>query len=497
MENKISNFFKENIIIFLIFLSLVVLSSVFLYVGDDWVWATSIGMNRLKTFFENYNGRYFSDILIIIISRFNILRILLISSVTTGIVWLIKKITLKNNKCISLSFLFILATPVSIFINSVAWASGFVNYVVSIFFVLIFLYFIKDINEKFWEIKGILKNVILIFLGFLSSLIVEHVTIYLILLVIFLNIYSFIKYKKISKSLVLYGIGVICGAVLMFSNEAYISVINGDDVYRSSGVTGSFIDNVSNAYFKTIYRDFIFNNYLLNIIIGILLLITGFKKDNRSNKVIHLLTIGCLIYVLYTILKILNPSWNILGKYTIYLEGIATIFYCLFILIIVIIAKNFSFVQKERLIFILVSTVTIAGPMLVVTPVTPRCFFPTYVMLILFVIQLISSLNGFDIKYYFVFNRIVIALFIVFYLFWLSIFSYNYLNNVRRTNYIRNEIAKGETVIEIYKLPYEKYIGCDYGSYPSGTELWERIFKEFYAIDRDITITMGDKKEPN
>jgi len=77
------------------------------------------------------------------------------------------------------------------------------------------------------------------------------------------------------------------------------------------------------------------------------------------------------------------------------------------------------------------------------------------------------------------------------------LFSYNYLNNVRRTNYIRNEIAKGETVIEIYKLPYEKYIGCDYGSYPSGNELWERIFKEFYAIDRDITITMGDKKEPN
>ncbi len=493
IKDKFKTFVKENYFAIVIILLLVVLSGFFMYVGDDWVWGTSIGIKRLSGFFKNYNGRYFSDILIIIISRVNLLRILLTVGVTFGIIYLIPKITGTKKISFPLIFLIILATPTAVFINSIAWASGFVNYVVSAFFVLVFLCLIRKIADSYWEMSGFWKNFGLLILGILSSLIVEHVTIYLVLLIIFLNIYSYFKYKKVSKSLIFYGLGVLSGAVLMFSNEAYLSVIRGDDAYRSSGVSSSFIENIFNAYFYTIFKDFIFNNYVLNIFIVLGLIMVSLKKENRDNRKISILTLFCFVYLIYTILKIINGNWNIIGKYTIYLEGIWTILYCLSILLVILLAKNFNVSQKKKLVFILVSIVTIAAPLLVVKPVTPRCFFPTYIMLILFVVQFYEFCGIFENRIYKKMNSFIITLGFVYYVFWLSICSYNYLNNVRRNIYIKNQIAEGVTTVEIYRLPYEKYIGCDYGSFPEGNALWTDIFKEFYNIDSNVDIIMTNK----
>lgn len=36
---------------------------------DDWRWGSEVGIMRLKTWFEGYNGRYFGDILVIVLTR--------------------------------------------------------------------------------------------------------------------------------------------------------------------------------------------------------------------------------------------------------------------------------------------------------------------------------------------------------------------------------------------------------------------------------------------
>lgn len=36
---------------------------------DDWRWGSEVGIMRLKTWFEGYNGRYFGDILVIVFNK--------------------------------------------------------------------------------------------------------------------------------------------------------------------------------------------------------------------------------------------------------------------------------------------------------------------------------------------------------------------------------------------------------------------------------------------
>lgn len=43
----------------LLFVVLCALCFLYPYTGDDWAWGSSIGIERLNTWFDNYSGRYF------------------------------------------------------------------------------------------------------------------------------------------------------------------------------------------------------------------------------------------------------------------------------------------------------------------------------------------------------------------------------------------------------------------------------------------------------
>lgn len=61
---------------------------------DDWRWGSEVGIMRLKTWFEGYNGRYFGDILVIVLTRLPIvLRSMAISGIMTAMLYLIYQLT--------------------------------------------------------------------------------------------------------------------------------------------------------------------------------------------------------------------------------------------------------------------------------------------------------------------------------------------------------------------------------------------------------------------
>lgn len=483
---KIIDLLKRNKEIIIIFILITILASTFLYIGDDWAWGSEIGLERLNTGFKDYNGRYLSNLLIIAITRVNILRILFTAIITTAILILIKKIADSNHTMYPFIFLLIIGMPINIFKNTIAWASGFVNYVLSIFMILMFLNLIKKIDQQPLVNKKIGVNLLYLLLGISTCLVVEHITIYCLFLILFLNIFHFIKYKKMSVPLICYSIGVIWGTIIMFSNGAYLNVVNGEDNYRTTNTSITIIKQVWDTYFDMMYKELIFNNYTLNITI-VLSLIYLLRKE-RNNKT-NILNAFNMLYVIYTVIKTINPTWEILGKYTKYVEGIGTIIFFLSLLYITIFNKSLNPKQKGRLTFLLISTVLIAAPLLVVTPVSSRCFFPCYILLVLYVVQILGYLKIKGNHY----KKVIGSLIVVFYTFWLSVCSYNLLTNMRRTNYIQEQIKKGATQIEIYKLPYEEYIGCDWGSYPEKRGYWQTNFKRFYGIDENIQITMTDK----
>ena len=118
----------------------------------------------------------------------------------------------------------------------------------------------------------------------------------------------------------------------------------------------------------------IFNNFLLNVVITVLLIYLTYKFiNNKSNneKTKDILLVSNVInvaYIIYSLITILNPGWSILLKYTIYFEGLFTALHFLSIIVITFIVITDKF-KKLKLMFYLSSIITIVLPLLFDTPV--------------------------------------------------------------------------------------------------------------------------------
>ena len=53
----------------LLFFVLCALCFLYPYTGDDWAWGSSIGIERLNTWFDNYSGRYFGNLIVLALTR--------------------------------------------------------------------------------------------------------------------------------------------------------------------------------------------------------------------------------------------------------------------------------------------------------------------------------------------------------------------------------------------------------------------------------------------
>ena len=213
---------KEFIFYAIVFVATAILCYLFPYTHDDWAWGSEYGMERLMTNFDNYNGRWFGNFVVLLLTRSNILKTISMSLCLTLLLWFINKLT-KDNKFNKWVSLFLLAAlPKFILRQGLVWTSGFANYVVSIVLVLIYIYMNRKLFEGKYEEVGKFKSVLLLFLGFVTALFVEHVTIYFSVLGIVVIVYKYFKFKKISFSSIMYLIGSVLGTILMFSNSAYL-----------------------------------------------------------------------------------------------------------------------------------------------------------------------------------------------------------------------------------------------------------------------------------
>ena len=66
---KIKDFLKKHKYVVICFILLLLLCFLFPYSHDDWAWGSQIGIDRLNSFFNNYKGRYASNLLVIILTR--------------------------------------------------------------------------------------------------------------------------------------------------------------------------------------------------------------------------------------------------------------------------------------------------------------------------------------------------------------------------------------------------------------------------------------------
>ncbi len=463
----------------IIFITMLLLCYLFPYSHDDWAWGSSVGIERLHSFFANYNGRYLGNLVVLVLTRSNIIKTLSMASVLTAILYLINKIINSKYKIIeNTTILLFLCMPYAIFKSAIVWTSGFSNYATSTLLVLLYIYLNKDFfKEEKENYNNWIKNVLMAILGFVSALFVEHVTIYLFLASMFFVIFRFIKNKKIDKRNLFYFVGILIGTVCMFSNEAYHSVSTGADAYRSIG----FLSNLFNNYFTTIYKELVFNNLLVNIFLSVTTVILLLQKEKQnqnknSKKLSYVLIFILTTFVAYMMLRtLLNVS--IFLRYTKYFEGLFSILYlfALFVSFVLI------FERKEIryfTIFICFSIVFLTLPLFIVTPIGSRCFLTSYTLFILLVGMLLNILfEKQNIKDNEVVHFILTTIVCVVLFFWFGIYGYIFKVNKARENYIKNNLTKNEFILP--KLPYQKYLWCG----DPVNETFEMRFKLFNGIE--------------
>lgn len=276
---------KEDKISFVLsFIGILVLCYLFPYALDDWAWGKEIGMERLGNWFADYNGRYAGNILVIILTRSNILKSLFLAATIVAIAYGACRFINSESRIIYWEILiFICVMPVSTFAQGIAWTSGFVNYTVPVLGIIIYCNLFKGVFEE--EYVPNKKMMIPAFvLGFINALFVEHITTYNVFIALALLIYTKVKHKKLDYAQMLFFAGAVAGAITMFSNGAYGKIAAGEDFYREVPTEGNVIINAVKLYFNQIYLMFFMDNKWINVILGAVLSIYGKKNIKRIKK---------------------------------------------------------------------------------------------------------------------------------------------------------------------------------------------------------------------
>jgi len=475
---------KNQIFIILLICITLAISYFFPSAHDDWAWGSSIGIERLNSLFENYNGRWMGNILVILLTRNRLLRAITITATFVLFVYFINKF-FANKKFIKYIIILLLITiPINVFAQSIAWVAGFANYVIPALIALIYLYINRNVFNRQEVVLNNKFSIVYLVSGFVSCLFVEHMTIYFVVTSLFMSIIVSIKNKKASLCNILFFIGCVMGTILMFSNSAYHNIANNVDTYRTMANDNIIITAVD-TYFKDFYKLFIHQNIIMNFVLGISALLLTKKRvistDNKIKKVIIVLSkiivLGYLFYITYT--RILNGG-NIFVYNDIinYIEGIMVIVFLLSLLCIVIISiKDLEI--KKRIIFEMFSVVIMAAPLLVVNPIGPRCFFPIYIFLILIATEFLSLILKNNInKYLFILYCLIGYGFISLF----SIYGYMFYVDVQREAYINQN--KNQIHLRLPLLPNENY-----SQFPNpATDSFEERFKKFYNIPEKTTL---------
>lgn len=463
---KIKKNWKLYLFYAFIFVFIFILSYYFPYSNDDWVWGSKIGIERFENGFKDYNGRYLGNTLVLVLTRSNLLKSLFMTITYFGIGYLIKKIVNKNNNGIMIfSILMLFLINRCVFRETIVNTSGFINYSFNMFLVLIFIAYIKDVFKKV-NFKEKWYNLILLFLlGLSSTLFMEHITTYLLVLCIALCVYSYIKYKKIPKSYLIYFAGVIIGSIIMFSNGAYMHVVKGDDFYRTVTTKQSMIVTMARNYFNKIQNNAFSLNLITNLVVSILMIILTCKfiDNNKISKwKKYFLELLNLISIFYSVFLIVGNyfDFDIVTGSSHYFVGFMTAIYCLALLLIILLIffdkKNyFDKVVGYKLLFYMGSVVTVLAPLLVLTPVGHRCSLPALIFYILFASELYNLLikdkNGNMSKVLFVVLIIVLSSY-------LHIYHSVYLSNNERYEIVKKQVDDGMNPIYIRSTKYDKYI---------------------------------------
>lgn len=471
------------------FLFTALLCYLFPYSGDDWAWGSQIGIDRLNVWFADYNGRYVGNLIEIAMTHSNLIKTLVMALGLTGIIYLAERIS-GHPWAFYVTLVCLILMPRPVLRQAVIWTAGYSNYVTSIFFTLVFIAYVYPIFQREMPKRKLWHCIPLLVLGVISTLIVEHITIYNVVLSVGVIIYTIAAHRRIIASHAAYFLGAVAGTVYMFSNGAYHSIANNQDEYRQMAKDDIIGQSIQN-YVQIITR----NLTLVNVCVNLAILIVCFLLFRQciaitERKWVRYIGQCCLIvmtafnaWALLSYLGIYDYTKQDLLLYT---EAILVIIYIL-ALIIFCIQVGLRKKCLWKLLFWNAGILCVTAPLLVVNPIGERCFFATYILFILLLLELGTQLEGntvSDILNGKLLRQICISISVAGLAFYLNIFTSIHQADCDRLERIRQQVADGKTSVEILYLPYEEYV---WTATPT-EEAWAERYKLFYGLPEDLEL---------
>ena len=461
------NFLKKYKKYIMLFALLLLLSFFFPFSCDDFYWGSkSLSFSTIKEIYNDLflNGRWLGNFVAIFISHNHLIKALVISFVSTLLLYLIDK---HEKISLWIFIILILLMPINKFTQVVIWGSGFSNYMISTLLFISVYYLIKKYykknNSKWYEKIGIFIVTIL------NSLVVENITVGTLMILFIYNLIFFIKNKKANINLVIMFIGSIIGAVMMFIHPSYLNLLFGttlNDRYIPQS-SGSLIWTIKNNLFDGIFVNLINENIFLN---GFILFVFSYLYLKGKLKNIT----GLISFYLLTVMTILGGllKFNIYNMFVIDILYLINYFYLIY--------KLVRFNKEIWEIILLIICVIL--PLVFIHPLGERLFFLPYVLVIILMFRVLS-INEIVIKDYVWLKIFTLILYVLL----LYVNIENYRCEVKRDNYIKNNLDKKIIEVNGYKFP--KYVWFD----KIDGEYFGRYYDLYHGYDEKIRYEIRDE----
>lgn len=489
-----------------IFLMFVILAYFFPYSGDDWAWGSSIGINRLKSLFRNYNGRYAGNLFVLLLTRIKWLQILFVAG-SMLFLSIAAKIFNRSAGIFTLLFsaMLFLLLPKQIFVQALVWTSGYTNYVPPILLNVLYMLLVRNIFDEKTPKYHRLLPLAAFLIAFVGALFMENLTLYSLAMSFFVIAFCWIRFHQIYKVHVFHFAGVFFGAIVMFTNGAYLNIANNTDTYRSTALTKGILTTVK-SHCEVITEQFFIYNLPMLLVISILCIVLTilYMKNCKENQKVYVSWAAIFINILclgilyskdefaYWVLAVGNKKS---ADYTLMFMVLIAFVYCVAVLMTVLFCVK-DRMMMWKLVFWLVSIVILLAPLLVVNPIGPRNFFPPYVLLVMFcgtMLHYIQVEYGMSKSTELGISISAAAIGLAMFFFMVSIYGTIHSYDVKRAEYVRKQVELGCEEITVCKLPYTSYVW--FGD-PT-TEPWGERFKLFYGIDKETKLNFLSYSEFN
>ena len=437
--------------------------------GDDIIWKSGCSKSDIMGE-QSLNGRYFTNLLTYLTTRYNIIGILTAFILLVMFHQLLLRVMDVGGTSFGYTALFsafaVFTIDTATFSQTMNWLSGISCYVAATVLLLGYLLYCKPLFGSADPAYSRCSLVVPLITGFLGALCLENVTVYNVMLAVFVMIYSYKRFKKVYAGYILYFVAVVAGTVVMFTDHTYSSLFSQKsdaDGFRS--VKLDFSD-ISHQMYDNMFSFYSIKFWILHIIICVSFLVLYSAKFSDSPKKAPKYTLPALtvsvLYTSYSFFSVVFSSfavWNV--DLTIRaIEAAFTVIYVASLLYL-----GWALCGKDtalRFILYIVSTVVLSAPFVAVNPVNARCFFTDYVFWVLAACELTLE-AGVAPKFEknFVsrtFSAVVIG-YLAFSLSYISI--WNKYTDIKRISYIKEQVDSGKSTIEIITLPYPAYQAAD------------------------------------